>query len=252
MNPDENRTQAKISFPKASLALEEINLLAGLAAVMAGKTVSVTVEPEEEAMTRQVEPEDVPCWIKPDGTYWNDYRPVRVSFEDSDGRRWRIPRWWLNGACVPTPNGALTVTQEIAFHEILILPTAWDIADINIPWMIAAQAADQVARVLVQVSPPDITKVFWEDTDGKVWRIPNNWRKHRILLPSREVLASQGIPDDVAESCAEKIVSVNYHPGSLCCLPDQYRFRDGDGNKWPVRMADCSLLGYGNSPEFKA
>jgi hypothetical protein len=72
------------------------------------------------------------------------------------------------------------------------------------------------------------------------------------MLPSREVLASQGIPEDVAGDYAGMIVSVNYHPGSLCCLRDQYRFRDSDGNRWPVRISDCKLIGYGDQPEFRA
>jgi len=46
-----------------------------------------------------------------------------------------------------------------------------------------------------------------------------------------------------------KVVSVNYHPGSLCCLPDGYRFRDGHGGKWPVRAAECVLIGYGDREE---
>jgi hypothetical protein len=239
----------EIELPASYSALEEINLPTELAHSLQGCRISATIEPAEAPMSRQVEPSDVPCWIKPDGTYWNDYRPVRVSFADSDGRQWKIPRWWLSGATVPAPSGYFSVTQDRSFAEQLILPTAWDLADVNIPWSISSQAGSTVALVMVQISPPGITKVFWEDFEGAIWRIPNNWRRHRIQLPSREVLSSQGIPDDVAEGYAAKLVSVNYHPGSLCCLPDQYRFRDEDGNKWPVKISDCILVGYGDSLE---
>jgi len=49
------------------------------------------------------------------------------------------------------------------------------------------------------------------------------------VLPKAAVLIAQGVPGDVAERFGQVIVSVNYHPGSLCCLTEQYRFRDGDG-----------------------
>ena len=64
-------------------------------------------------------------------------------------------------------------------------------------------------------------------------------------MPKYDVLVSQRIPLEVAEKFAETIVSVNYHPGSLCCRRDCYRFRDSHGNRWPVRIFDCSVVGYG-------
>ena len=69
----------------------------------------------------------------------------------------------------------------------------------------------------------------------------------RVKLPKADVLVSQGMPDDVAKEYAGKIVSVNYHPGSLCCLPRHYRFRDAAGNRWPVRIRDCVLVGLGDA-----
>ncbi|MGA2263435.1 MAG: hypothetical protein ABSH28_18615 [Acidobacteriota bacterium] len=69
------------------------------------------------------------------------------------------------------------------------------------------------------------------------------------MLPAYDLLLENGVPPDVAEEFAGKAVSVNYHPGSLCCLPDGYRFRDGHGGKWPVRAVDCLLLGYGDRDE---
>jgi hypothetical protein len=62
-------------------------------------------------------------------------------------------------------------------------------------------------------------------------------------------LVSNGVIPDVAEEFAGKAVSVNYHPGSLCCLPDGYRFRDAVGDRWAVKMTDCLLLGYGDEDE---
>ena len=79
-----------------------------------------------------------------------------------------------------------------------------------------------------------------------------DWRKHRVKLPECDVLVSQGFPDDVAEEYAGKIVSVNYHPGTLCCLQDQYRFRDTEGHRWPVRIGDCVLVGLGDAVEVPA
>jgi hypothetical protein len=51
------------------------------------------------------------------------------------------------------------------------------------------------------------------------------------------------VKSPTAEEFSKKVVSVNYHPGSLCCIPDQYRFRDSDGNRYPVYIKDCLLLG---------
>ena len=59
-------------------------------------------------------------------------------------------------------------------------------------------------------------------------------------------LVAEGVPTEVAESHAGKVVSVDYHPGSLCCMPEHFRFRDEEQNRWPVKIQDCVLLGYGN------
>jgi hypothetical protein len=62
-------------------------------------------------------------------------------------------------------------------------------------------------------------------------------------------LLGQGVPEDIAEDFANRIVSLNYHPGSLCCLPTQYRFRDEMSHRYPVYIKDCVLLGYGDAAE---
>ena len=71
-----------------------------------------------------------------------------------------------------------------------------------------------------------------------------------MMLPDKNTLVAQGIPNDVAAECGSTIVSVNYHFGSLCCLPEHYRFRDGRGGKWPIRIEDCTVVGFGNGPKF--
>lgn len=240
----------QIRLPGAKAALEEINLPVEMVSSLAGQIVPVTIYPEEKAGTRQVKPDDVPLWIAPDGSYWNDYRPVRVSYTDPDRRVWRLPRRWLREALPDEP--ALSVSQESVFAEKLNLPTEWDLWEINMPWEMAHGAAGKEALVQVRVAPSEAVEVLCRDSNGRAWRIPHNWRRRRILLPSREVLALQGIPEDVAADCAGMTTSVNYHPGSLCCLPEHYRFRDNDGNKWPVKIADCKLLGYGDQREFRA
>jgi hypothetical protein len=189
--------------------------------------------PREQRFGRRLErnrigPDDSPFLIAPDGTMWIDYRPVRVQFTDTQGRTWRISRHWLGG--VPTqPDFDLPVVNEMLFTEELNLPMDWDLSDVNINSRRAVRCAGQPASVSVRILPGGVTIVKWCDPEGGVWRLPHDWRRRRIMLPSREVLAAQGVHDDVASECAGQIVSVNYHPGSLCCLPEHYRFRDGRG-----------------------
>ena len=68
-------------------------------------------------------------------------------------------------------------------------------------------------------------------------------------LPDRNALLRNDFPLYVAEELGGRIVSVNYHPGSVCCLPDGYRVRDGHGGKWAVKAADCMVLGFGDEEE---
>ncbi|MGA2608948.1 MAG: hypothetical protein ABSH01_16015 [Terriglobia bacterium] len=104
----------------------------------------------------------------------------------------------------------------------------------------ASAAAGKPTTIEVQAAPNQQVKVVWRDPSGKAWRIP---------LPAYGLLLESDVPRDVAEEFAGKAVSVNCHPGSLCCLPDGYRFRDGHGETWPVRGVDCVLLGYGDRDE---
>jgi hypothetical protein len=244
----------QMRLPDDPFLLEEVNLPDEMTRTLAGKTVTVQVFPEEEPGTRRVEPDDYPLLIDPEGNFWNDYRPLRALYTGEDGRVWRLPRRWVPGqpaSVEPAVAPGSTVSQEIAFTESFQLPTVWDLIDINIPAE-RVSGIPGVNEVEVRISPPDSIRVFWRDSKGTVWRLPHDWRRRRIQLPAEEVLAAQGIPAEIAAECAHRILSVNYHPGSLCCLREHYRFRDGDGHKWPVRIEDCLVLGYGSADEARA
>ena len=240
----------RLALPSA-VFLEEVNFPADLAQSLAQRTVGVEVLPEEAPATRRVEPDDTPLLIDPDGNRWNDYRPLRITFRDPQGRAWRLPRRWLIPPEAREQPPAESTHCEASFTEVMNLPSDWDIWEINIPWDEIWRTAGHPAEVLVQITPEQLPKVWWRDSRGVEWRLPHDWRRRRIILPGFEVLVSQGIISEVAEKFAGKRVSVNYHPGSFCCLPDQYRFRDEDGIKWPVKIADCVLLGYGSEREYR-
>ena len=246
----------QLRLPDSHTLLEELNLPPEVIHAVRSAIVPVQVFPEEAALSRQVDPQgldpnDSPFLIAPDGNCWIDYRPIRVQYTDPQQRIWRFPRHWLNG--VPeAPCNTLPVTQDIVFSDMMNLPTEFDLADINITSQAAISGARYVVYVEVRVSPDGPVKVLWRDREGTVWRIPHDWRRRRVMLPDKDALLSQNIPEDVAAACAGRIVSVNYHPGSLCCLPEHFRFRDGNGGKWPVRIADCTVIGFGDEPEFHA
>ncbi len=73
-----------------------------------------------------------------------------------------------------------------------------------------------------------------------------------LNLPDQDVLLRNNFPLEVAEEFGGHIVAVNYHPDSVCCLPDGYRVRDGHGGKWPVKAADCIVVGFGDEEERHA
>src|SRR5215813_2190004 len=210
---------ACIRFPNSATLLEEVNLPPKVVRSVIGRTVTIKILPEEKAMSRRVDvknivPDDSPFLIDDDGACWVDYRPVRVRFADQGGRVWRVPRSWADRVPDGSSNLRLPVSNDLVLTETLNLPTEWDLTDINIPPITAHRSGGYVVSVEVRISRGGSVRVLWRDPDGKKWRIPHDWRRRRVMLPDRETLVSQGIPDDVAAEYAFKIVSVNYHPGS--------------------------------------
>jgi len=244
----------EIALPGAVALLEEANLPGELAQALAGASVSVEVLPEEPPATRRVERDDFPLLMDPDGNYWNDYQPVRILFTDPHGNVWHLPRRWLEGIQQESDvrsEASGAGAQAIPLTEKLHLPSYWDLVEINIPKAEAVRAAGKETTVQVHVGPTEPAKLFWRDSTGKTWRLPHDWRRRRIMLPGYAQLLSEDIPAEVAEKYAHKIVSVNYHPGSLCCLPEHYRFRDEEANRWPVQIRDCVFLGYGDARAYQ-
>jgi hypothetical protein len=222
----------EMTLPADPVFLEEVNFPAALASELAGKVVTVEVLPEEPA-----------------------YRGPVAVFMDFAGKSWRLPRRWLGGAPASSePPLAFTycVQNTIEFSEHLFLPPLDDLSEINLPHheMFRVEGASTVVQV--RIAPGKAVEVWWRDRCDNVWRIPPIWRRRRILLPSYEVLLSQQVPAHVATAFARRIVSVNYHPGSQCCLPEQYRFRDEDGGKYPVYIRDCVVVGFGDETEHFA
>ncbi len=191
----------------------------------------------------------LPILIDEDGVAWNAYSPARVLYTDTGGRVWRLPRHWLSGGASPViETSQYEVTHELCWLEVWCPPTFWDLSDINIPDS-AASAVGEGIWIQVSVVPGEIPKVCWKDPSGKVWRIPHDWRRRRIKLPDCEGLLRNNLPEDIAEEFGSRIVAVNYHPGSLCCLSNGYRVRDGRGERWPVKAADCVVVGFGDEAE---
>ncbi len=244
--------RSSISFfvPEQEFLLEEANLPANVIACIAGQSVRVQTYPEEPPGMHRVESDDFPLLIDPEGNCWNDYRPVRVLYTDPQGQEWRFPHRWLpmlRPIAERHEDFTGTVWQEASFSENLHLPSVWDLWEINIPWNECHRAGGRTAKVEVSIHPGEPSTVSWRDSAGNRWRIPHDWRMRLIKLPKQDTLVSQEIPTDVAKKYGGKIVSVNYHSGSICCLRDRYRFRDSQGNRWPVRIVDCMVVGYGES-----
>jgi hypothetical protein len=243
----------QLALPSKKFRLEEINMPEELAASMAGQTVAVDVLPEEPLMTRRLDlnnlPEGLPVFVDVDGMAWNDYWPARVLYTDARGRAWRLPRHWLSGGVSPVIEASrYEVTHGASWLERWCPPTWWDMCDINIPDEAALEGGG-IADIEVNVTPGEVARAYWKDTSGKVWRIPHDWRRRRINLPDCEGLLRNGLPQDIAEEFGGRIVAVNYHHASLCCLHDGYRVRDEGGGKWPVRAADCVVVGFGDETE---
>jgi hypothetical protein len=244
----------QLKLPSDCFRLEEINMPEELAPALAGKTVALDVLPEVPPMALRLDLDDppvgLPIVIDEDGLAWNDYWPIRVLYTDPDGRAWRLPRHWLSGGVSPVLAASrYEVTHGSSWLESWCPPTWWDLWDINIQDVPSAEGGQAAADIEVRVAPGEVPKVFWKGPSGNVWRVPHDWRRRRIRLPDCEGLLRNNLPQDIAEEFGGRIVAVNYHPGSLCCLHDGYRVRDGRGGKWPVRAADCIVVGFGEEAE---
>jgi hypothetical protein len=243
-----------IILPCERFRLEEINMPEELASALAGQAVDVEVHPEAQAGTLRLDleglPDGLPFLIGDDGIAWNGCWPERVFYKDATGRAWRLPRHWLTEGVSPVIDASrYEVTHESGWLESWCPPTLWDLWDVNIEDAPAADGQLGAADVEVSIAPGDIPKVLWKGPSGKAWRIPHDWRRRRIRLPDCEGLVRNGLPLDIAEEFGGRIVAVNYHPGSLCCPSGGYRVRDGRGGKWPVRAADCVVVGFGDESE---
>jgi hypothetical protein len=244
----------KIVLPNEGFRLEEINMPVELASALAGQAVDAEVLPEAPAGTLRLNlnnlPDGLPFAVGGDGILWNGYWPARVLYTGADGRVWRLPRHWLKqGASHVIQASRYEVTHESSWIESWCPPTFWGLQDVNIDETPAEDGERGAASIEASVAPDEIPKVFWRGPSGKTWRIPHDWRRRRIRLRDCEGLLRNGLPLDIAEEFKGRIVAVNYHPGSLCCLSDGYRVRDGRGGKWPVRAADCVVVGFGDEAE---
>jgi len=225
-----------LTLPDQVFRLEEANLPTKLARLLAGRTVPVRILPEEEGVTH-----------RPDA---GEYQPVEILFTNpEDEKVWRFPRRWLSLEFGKSPlDPSYSGSRAAEWTEQLHLPTRWDLSEINIDMSEAViDACGDVADIRVRGTPGKPIKVSWQDPAGTLWRIPHDWRRRRIRLPAYDVLISNEIEPEVARYYAGEEVSVNYHPGSRCCDPDAYRFRDFFDRRWTVKRSDCVLLGYGTA-----
>lgn len=254
----EVRQKQTIKLPSDVADLEESNLPRELATALAGKAESVELLWEKAPDVRRAEPWDTDMLIDPEGRCWSEHCPLQVFFRDDSGSVWRLPRHWVVSTfdflqpLSPQPDAEYRVARPQILVESLHLPSFWDLLEINIPRELAIAAAGKSTKIQVHLSPDSPVRVTWSDPTGVQYVIPHTWRRRRVQLPGRDRLTDDGIPDEVAAIYAGRIVSVNFHPGSLCCLPEHYRFRDGQGNRWPVKIRDCFLVGYGDADEHPA
>jgi hypothetical protein len=185
-----------IILPCERFRLEEINMPEELASALAGQAVDVEVHPEAPAETLRLDLEDLPdglpFLIGDDGIAWNGCWPERVFYKDATGRAWRLPRHWLSEGVSPVIDASrYEVTHESGWLESWCPPTWWDLWDVNIQDVPAADGQPGAACVEVSIAPGEIPKVLWKGPSGKAWRIPHDWRRRRIRLPDCEGLAAE-------------------------------------------------------------
>ena len=254
----EVRKKQTIKLPSDAAQLEEANLPRDLATALAGKAEPVELLWERAPNPRRLEPWDTNGLIDREGKWWSEHHPLQVFFRDDSGKTWRLPRHWVDVTFdflhqwTPQPDSEYRVSRQQILIESLHLPSFWDLLEINIPRELAIAAAGKPTKIQVRLSPGSQVRVTWSAPTGIQYVIPHTWRRRRVQLPEGDMLTEAGVPDEVAANYAGRVVSVNYHPGSLCCLLEHYRFRDEQGNRWPVKIRDCFLVGYGDADEHPA
>ena len=180
-------------------------------------------------------------------------RAKRAVFE-AGGRTWFLPRRYLEPVSMEPPLDQIhRVTREVIFPEDLMLPTEQDLLEQNIPGEAASPLALTRVTALVRLAPDTPAVVTVQDPSGNVWRIPHEWRRRNILLPSLEILIAEEIPKAVAERLSGQVLPANFHPGSACCLSSYYRvFDEETGVKWHVPITACEVVGLGSALEHGA
>ena len=254
----ELRREQTIKLPSDVAQLEEANLPRDLATALAGKAEPVELLWEKAPNLRRLEPWDTNGLIDRGGKSWSEHYPLQVFFTDDSGKVWRLPRHWVGITFeslqpgTPQPDSEYWVSRQQIMVESLHLPSFWDLLEINIPRQLAIAAAGKPTKIQVRLCPDGPVRVTWNAPKGIQYVIPHTWRRRRVQLPERDRLTEEGVPDETAAIYAGRVVSVNYHPGSLCCLLEHYRFRDEQGHPWPVKIRDCFLVGYGDADEHPA
>lgn len=88
-----------------------------------------------------------------------------------------------------------------------------------------------ITKNLVLILSIDVSAVLRESRSTQIaGRIPHDWRKRQIRLPTYDLLRENDVPPDVAEEFAGKAVSVNYRPG-IALLPARWT----SFPRWPRR-----------------
>jgi hypothetical protein len=254
----EVRQQKMIKLPSDVAQLEEANLPRDLATSLAGKEEAVELLWEKAPNLRRLEPWDTNGLIDRGGKSWSEHYPLQVFLRENGEKAWRLPRHWVGVTFhslqpwAPQPNSEYLVSRQQILVESLHLPSFWDLLEINIPRQLAIAVAGKPTKIQVRLNPDGPVRVTSNAPTGIQYVIPLTWRRRRVQLPERDRLTEDGVPEEIAAIYAGRVVSVNYHPGSLCCLQEHYRFRDEQGHPWPVKIRDCFLVGYGDADEHAA
>jgi hypothetical protein len=183
----------------------------------------------------------------------NQQRSKRAIFE-AGGRTWFLPRRYLEPVSLePLLDQIYSVTREVSFPEDLMLPTDQDLLEQNISEEAASRLALTRVTALIRLTPDTPAVLTVQDPGGNLWRIPHEWRRRNILLPSPEILIAEEIPKSIAERLGGQVLPANFHPGSACCMPSYYRvFDEETGVKWHVPISACKVVGLGSALEHAA